>query len=97
MLAVRKGSQFYFYLPCRLVSGNVPQNSPRNYLIKTGHTKAAPDTQQGPYLKKWLTNIFTNKSTYTGIVPPQKYRLGTISNIQLLAGLNRFYMAISSP
>ena len=26
--------------------------------------------------------------------PPQKYRLGTISNTQLLAGLNRFYMAI---
>ena len=28
--------------------------------------------------------------------PPQKYRLGTISNTQLLAGLNRFYMAITS-
>ena len=29
--------------------------------------------------------------------PPQKYRLGTISNTELLAGLNRFYMAITSP
>ena len=33
--------------------------------------------------------------------PPQKYRLGTISNTQLLAGLNRFYMVfymvITSP
>ena len=29
--------------------------------------------------------------------PPQKYRLGTISNIKFLAGLNRFYMAITSP
>ena len=29
--------------------------------------------------------------------PPQKYRLGTISNTKLLAGLNRFYMAIISP
>ena len=29
--------------------------------------------------------------------PPQKYRLGTINNTQLLAGLNRFYMAITSP
>ena len=29
--------------------------------------------------------------------PPQKYCLGTISNIKLLAGLNRFYMAITSP
>ena len=29
--------------------------------------------------------------------PPQKYRLGTISNTKLLAGLNRFYMAITSP
>ena len=29
--------------------------------------------------------------------PQQKYRLGTISNTKLLAGLNRFYMAITSP
>ena len=30
--------------------------------------------------------------------PPQKDRLGTmISNTKLLAGLNRFYMAITSP
>ena len=29
--------------------------------------------------------------------PPQKYRIGTISNTKLLAGLNRFYMAITSP
>ena len=29
--------------------------------------------------------------------PPQKYRLGTISNTKLLACLNRFYMAITSP
>ena len=29
--------------------------------------------------------------------PPQKYRLGTISNTKLLAGLNRFNMAITSP
>ena len=29
--------------------------------------------------------------------PPQKYRIGTISNTKLLAGLNRFDMAITSP
>ena len=29
--------------------------------------------------------------------PSQKYRLGTISNAKLQAGLNRFYMAITSP
>ena len=29
--------------------------------------------------------------------PPQMYRLGMISNTNLLAGLNRFYMAITSP
>ena len=29
--------------------------------------------------------------------PPQKYRLGTISNTKLPAGLNRFHMAITSP
>ena len=28
---------------------------------------------------------------------PKKYRLGTISNTKLLASLNRFYMAITSP
>ena len=28
--------------------------------------------------------------------PPQKYRLGTISNTKLLAGLNRFYMDFMS-
>ena len=30
-------------------------------------------------------------------VPPQKYRLGTISNTKLLAGPNRSHMAITSP
>ena len=29
--------------------------------------------------------------------PPQKYRLGTISNIKLLTGLNRFYRYLTSP
>ena len=29
--------------------------------------------------------------------PPQKYRLGTISSKKLLAGLNRFYTAVTSP
>ena len=29
--------------------------------------------------------------------PPQKYHLGTTSNTKILAGLNRFYMAITSP
>ena len=29
--------------------------------------------------------------------PPQKYRLGTISNRKLLAGLNRFYRSLTSP
>ena len=29
--------------------------------------------------------------------PPQKYRLGTISNTKLLAGLNRFYRILTSP
>ena len=29
--------------------------------------------------------------------PPQKYRLGTISNKKLLAGLNRFYTAEPHP
>ena len=28
--------------------------------------------------------------------PPQKYRLVTISNKKLLAGLNRFYTAVTS-
>ena len=29
--------------------------------------------------------------------PPQKYRLGTISNTKLLAGLNQFYRRQTSP
>ena len=29
--------------------------------------------------------------------PPQKYRLGTISNTKLLAGLNRFNRTLTSP
>ena len=29
--------------------------------------------------------------------PPQKYRLGTISNTKLLVGLNRFYRILTSP
>ena len=29
--------------------------------------------------------------------PPQKYRLGTISNTKLLAGLNRFHRRLTSP
>ena len=29
--------------------------------------------------------------------PPQKYRLGTISNTKFLAGLNRFYRILTSP
>ena len=29
--------------------------------------------------------------------PPQKYRLGTISNTKLLAGLTRFYRRLTSP
>ena len=29
--------------------------------------------------------------------PSQKYRLETISNTKLLAGIHRFYMAITSP
>ena len=29
--------------------------------------------------------------------PPQKYRLGTISNTKLLVGLNRFYRRLTSP
>ena len=31
------------------------------------------------------------------IEPQQKYRLGTIRNIKLLAGLNRFYRRLTSP
>ena len=29
--------------------------------------------------------------------PQQKYRLGTLSNTKLLAGLNRFYRTLTSP
>ena len=52
------------------------------------------------YPNRWpLSYLNLTKNMKTHIKqkePPQKYRLGTISNTQLLAGLNRFYMAITS-
>ena len=48
------------------------------------------------YIKRQQHKIFKHQDMKQK-EPSQKYRLGTISNTKLLAGLNRFYMAITSP
>ena len=66
-----------------------PNRWPLSYLNLTKSMKTYIRCRQHFFFKK--TPRHKTKE------PPQKYRLGTISNIKLLAGLNRFYMAITSP
>ena len=66
-----------------------PNRWPLSYLNLTKNMKTYIRRQQ--HKKKFKHQDIKQKE------PPQKYRLGTISNTKLLAGLNRFYMAITSP
>ena len=66
-----------------------PNRWPLSYLNLTKNMKTYTRRQQ--HKKKIKHQDIKQKE------PPQKYRLGTISNTKLLAGLNRFYMAITSP
>ena len=43
------------------------------------------------YIRRQQHKIFFKHQDIKQKEPPQKYRLGTISNTKLLAGLNRFY------
>ena len=70
------------------MSSYFPNRWPLSYLNLTKNMKTYIRRQQH---KKIKHQDIKRKE------PPQKYRLGTISNTKLLAGLNRFYMAITSP
>ena len=70
------------------ISSYFPNRWPLSYLNLTKNMKTHIRRQQH---KKIIHQDVKQKE------PPQKYRLGTISNTKLLAGLNRFYMAITSP
>ena len=71
------------------MSSYFPNRWPLSYLNLTKNMKTYIRRQQ---LKKMFKHQDIKRKE-----PPQKYRLGTISNTRLLAGLNRFYMAITSP
>ena len=66
-----------------------PNRWPLSYLNLTKNIKTYIRRQQ--HKKNFKHQDIKQKE------PPQKYRLGTINNTKLLAGLNRFYMAITSP
>ena len=70
------------------MSSYFPNTWPLSYLNLTKNMKT--------YIRRQQHKNFLNTKTKQK-EPPQKYRLGTISNTRLLAGLNRFYMAITSP
>ena len=71
------------------MSSYFPNRWPLSYLNLTKNMKTYIRRQQ--HKKSFKHQDIKRKE------PPQKYRLGTISNTKLLAGLNRFYMAITSP
>ena len=71
------------------MSSYFPNRWPLSYLNLTKNMKTYIRRQQ--HKKVFIHQDIKQKE------PPQKYRLGTISNTKSLAGLNRFYMAITSP
>ena len=81
------------------MSNYFPNRWPLSYLNLTKNMKTYIRSQQHKKKKKKKKkkkNVFKHQDIKQK-EPPQKYRLGTISNTKLLAGLNRFYMAITSP
>ena len=66
-----------------------PNRWPLSYLNLTKNMKT--------YIRRQQHKKFFKHQDIKQKEPPQKYRLGTISNTKLLAGLNRFYMATTSP
>ena len=69
-------------------SSYFPNRWPLSYLNLTKNMKT--------YIRRQLHKKFKHQDIKQK-EPPQKYRLGTISSTKLLAGLNRFYMAKTSP
>ena len=70
------------------MSSYFPNRWPLSYLNLTKNMKT--------YIRRQQHKNFKHQDTKQK-EPPQKYRLGTIRNTKLVAGLNRFYMAITSP
>ena len=71
------------------MSSYFPNRWPLSYLNLTKNMKT--------YIRRQQHKKFFKHQDIKRKEPPQKFRLGTISNTKLLAGLNRFYMAITSP
>ena len=71
------------------MSSYFPNRWPLSYL---NLTKKYVNIQKAPTVQKYFKHQDIKQKE-----PPQKYRLGTISNTKLLAGLNRFYTAVTSP
>ena len=71
------------------MSSYFPNRWPLSYLNLIKNMKTYIRRQQ--HKKKFKHQDIKQKE------PPQKYRLGTISNTKLLAGLNRFYRILTSP
>ena len=66
-----------------------PNRWPLSYLNLTKNIKT--------YIRRQQHNFFLKHQDIKRKEPPQKYRLGTISNTKLLAGFNRFYRYLTSP
>ena len=80
------------------MSSYFPIRWPLSYLNLIKNMKTHTRRQQ--HKKKNKKKKKTKKKKHHDIKqkePPQKYRLGTISNTKLLAGLNRFYRILTSP
>ena len=71
------------------MSSCFPNRWPLIYLNLTKNMKT--------YIRRQQHNFFFKHQDIKQKEPPQKYRLGTISNTKLLACLNRFYRYLTSP
>ena len=88
--------------------GKKPNKQPGTYTIKNIVSRMSsyfPNRWPLSYLNliknmKTYIRCQQHKKNYNTIKQkeqPRKYRLGTISNTKLLAGLNRFYRILTSP
>ena len=71
------------------MSSYFPNRWPVSYLNLTKNMKT--------YIRRQQHKIVFKHQDIKQKEPSQKYRLGTISNTKLLAGLNRFYRYLTSP
>ena len=88
--AVMENMEYMKHIVSRM-SSYFPNRSPLSYLNLIKNMKTYIRRQQHKKKNKIKHQDIKQKE------PPQKYRLGTISNTKLLAGLNRFYRILTSP